>query len=30
MRLEKTVYNPYAISASDTAFLEENEAKDRD
>ena len=30
MKLEKTVYNPYSISASDNAFIEENNAKERD
>ena len=30
MKLEKSVFNPYSISASDYAFIEENEAKERD
>ena len=30
MRLEKAAFNPFAISASDNAQLEESEAKDRD
>ena len=30
MKLEKSVFNPYSISASDNAFIEENEARERD
>jgi hypothetical protein len=29
-KLEKSIFNPYAISAGDNAFIEEHEAKDRD
>lgn len=29
-RLEKSTYSPFAISASENAFIEESEAKDRD